>query len=486
MIEGAWDIPENWVFTKVKELGKINTGNTPSKKDESNYGKYIPFVKPPELNDIVIDDANDRLSKKGAQKARILSSNSVLVSCIGNLGKTAMNKVPVAFNQQINAISFFDEIEPKYGFYFFQSPYAKTQLKALASATTIPIVNKSKFSSILFPLAPLSEQVCIVGRVEELLSRLTAGVRSLQTAQTRLEQYRQATLRQAYTGKLTQKWREKNPEIGSNLLNLDLIPQVKVRRDVPKIVDIPDDLFIYEDNLPSEWVFISIADLLNHNILLDLKDGNHGTNHPKKDEFRNEGLPFIVASDVYDFKIHYENAKKIQGEPLKRLNVGFSFPDDVILTHKGTVGRVAINNRNCVLSPQTTYYRVNQNYLDIRYIAYALLSPIFQYQLVKSKSQTTRDFVSISKQYRLFLPIPNITEQRIIVYELDRLYSIIDKIRMFINTINKRQQVLRQSILKVAFEGRLVPQNHEEEPARILLERIKVQKSRKLKQRRLS
>lgn len=114
-------LPPGWVWTTVGEVGTSITGNTPSKKDESNYGDFMPFVKPPELQHCEISSASDNLSEKGAQLARILPPNSVLVSCIGNLGKTGINKIPVAFNQQINAVIFPNGVEPKYGFYYFQS-----------------------------------------------------------------------------------------------------------------------------------------------------------------------------------------------------------------------------------------------------------------------------------------------------------------------------------------------------------------------------
>jgi type I restriction enzyme, S subunit len=90
-----------------------------------------------------------------------------------------------------------------------------------------------------------------------------------------------------------------------------------------------------------------------------VKDGNHGSNHPKKDEFADDGLPFITATQVNRFRIDYETAYKLSGAPLDKIRIGFAIPGDVILTHKGSIGRVAVSTRDCVLSPQTTYYRVN-------------------------------------------------------------------------------------------------------------------------------
>lgn len=89
-------LPEGWVWKKLGDEFKIATGTTPSKNDQANYGRDIPFVKPPELVQKSVFKSKDYLSNSGAVKARILPENSVLVSCIGNLGKIGINRVPVA------------------------------------------------------------------------------------------------------------------------------------------------------------------------------------------------------------------------------------------------------------------------------------------------------------------------------------------------------------------------------------------------------
>jgi len=116
-----WTIPSGWRWISIGELGKIVTGNTPSTKDPSNYGNDIPFVKPPELIDKGIRSAADSLSTKGIQSARVLPAGAVLVSCIGGLGKTGLAKVPIAFNQQINAVIFDERVLPEFGFYYAQT-----------------------------------------------------------------------------------------------------------------------------------------------------------------------------------------------------------------------------------------------------------------------------------------------------------------------------------------------------------------------------
>ncbi len=199
-------LPNGWEVKRLGEVGKCVTGNTPPKNDLYNYGEYIPFVKPPQLQDNKISDAPEKLSKKGAELARILPINSVLITCIGNLGRTALSKAQVATNQQINAIIPKKEIiEGDFLFYQAQSSVFKNQLEDFSSATTVAIVNKSKFETIEIVVPPLPEQQQIVAKIEELFSELENGKKELLIAQAKLKTYRQSLLKWAFEGRLTNK-----------------------------------------------------------------------------------------------------------------------------------------------------------------------------------------------------------------------------------------------------------------------------------------
>jgi type I restriction enzyme S subunit len=123
---------EGWVERRLGDAFETATGTTPPKGNAAYYGNFMPFVKPPELCDAPLDSAADNLSKAGSEVARVLPPNSILVSCIGNLGKVGLNSVAVAFNQQINAI-LPDEtkVDPKLMFYQALSSSFKEELEGL-------------------------------------------------------------------------------------------------------------------------------------------------------------------------------------------------------------------------------------------------------------------------------------------------------------------------------------------------------------------
>ncbi len=192
-----------WVEKRLGDVFTTATGTTPPKNNPDFYGDFMPLVKPPELCDEAFDSAPDGLSEAGAAVARTLPAKSILVSCIGNLGKIGLNIVPVAFNQQINAI-LPDESQAIPEFMFFQSlsPGFKSQLESLASGTTVPIVNKSKFNSVSVVLPPLSIQKPVVAQFSSLREETQHHAGFYEQKHAALAALKKSLLHQAFTGEL--------------------------------------------------------------------------------------------------------------------------------------------------------------------------------------------------------------------------------------------------------------------------------------------
>lgn len=212
-----------WEKTTLGVAFTTVTGGTPAKSNEGFYGDFMPLVKPPELCDSELDSAEDGLSEAGAAVARTAPLHSILVSCIGNLGKVGLNTIPVAFNQQINAI-FPDEDKALPSFMFYQtlSCSFKEQLESLASGTTVPIVNKSKFNSIEIVLPPLPEQQRIVAILDEAFEAIAAAranaAQNRQNAKALFESYLQSVFSQRGNGWVERSFSEVC-EISSTLVD---------------------------------------------------------------------------------------------------------------------------------------------------------------------------------------------------------------------------------------------------------------------------
>jgi len=194
-----------WKQLKVSEIGEAITGNTPPTSDTENLGDELPFFKPTDLDaGYNVREARQYLSAKGAKLARVLPNGAVLVTCIGaTIGKTGFARVDCATNQQINALVVNPKIAiPSWAFWLFSSPLGQQQIKSKASATTLAILNKSKFEALEFPIPPLAEQTRIVAEVERRLSVVEELEAAVAGNLKRAQALRQSILKQAFEGKL--------------------------------------------------------------------------------------------------------------------------------------------------------------------------------------------------------------------------------------------------------------------------------------------
>ncbi len=161
---------KGWTYRKLGEVGTIVTGSTPSTKDEANYSSpdYC-FIKPSDLpsNGIaVIDESEFHISAKAFSTARQLPKGSVVVSCIGIIGKVGILNIDACTNQQINAIIPNETIIPKCLAYIICN--RKRELVHIANAPVVPIINKNEFSKFSIPVPPLSEQQSIVAELDKI------------------------------------------------------------------------------------------------------------------------------------------------------------------------------------------------------------------------------------------------------------------------------------------------------------------------------
>ena len=206
--EAPWlpQIPATWEWSTNAEIGEVVTGSTPSKSRPEFYGGNIPLFKPTDLNaGYYVREFSDSLTEEGGEEARLLPEKSVLVTCIGaTIGKTGLARVQCATNQQINALVTNSEaVLPEWAYYHFVSSHGQRLIKTNASATTMPILNKSRFSALPIPVAPPNEQKRIVSKIEELFSDLDAGVSALERARANLRRYRASVLKSAVEGRLS-------------------------------------------------------------------------------------------------------------------------------------------------------------------------------------------------------------------------------------------------------------------------------------------
>ena len=233
-----YELPEGWCWTTIEEVGEVVTGSTPSKDVKDFYGGNIPFFKPTDLEQgIHTIRSNDRLTALGFEQSRKLPINSVLVTCIGaTIGKTGLTSIEGTCNQQINAIIPTNAILPHYLYYVCISDYMQNEIKANASATTLPILNKGNFSKIFLPLPPLREQKHIIKSIVNWLSIVNSVEESKENLHEVIKQTKSKILDLAIHGKLVPQ--DPNDEPATELLKR-INPKAEITCDNPHYRNLP-------------------------------------------------------------------------------------------------------------------------------------------------------------------------------------------------------------------------------------------------------
>lgn len=225
-------LPNSWIWIILKEIGTIITGTTPSKAKKEYYGNDFLFFKPTDLNNgYYVKNSKDRLSKEGIQHARLLPKKSTLVTCIGaTIGKTGFIRIPGASNQQINAIIPDHNVIPEFVYFVCISPQFQKYIKNNASATTLPILNKTKFEFLFFPFPTILEQSIIVEKIESKFSVADEVEKIAEQSLKQAEKLRQSILKRAFEGKLVPQ----DPNNESASILLEKIKKEKARIEAEK------------------------------------------------------------------------------------------------------------------------------------------------------------------------------------------------------------------------------------------------------------
>jgi type I restriction enzyme S subunit len=210
----------DWEHLALGSIADVITGSTPPTAEKSQlFGGDVPFFKPTDLDaGYHVERPRESLSPAGALRSRIVPAGTTLVTCIGaTIGKTGFARVACAFNQQINGVvPRSGMIEPTWFYWAITSPQFHEKIIDNSSATTMPIINKSRFQALKIPVPPLSEQVSIVRQLEGINARADRFETEAARASTLLDRLESAILAKAFRGELVPQ--DPNDEPASVLL----------------------------------------------------------------------------------------------------------------------------------------------------------------------------------------------------------------------------------------------------------------------------
>jgi len=375
----------------------------------------------------------------------LLKNGDIVISRAGSVGYSFLIRNPSNAVFASYLIRFRPLINDKYLALYLKSPYYWDFISEISLGISIPNVNASKLKQAPIPLPPLPEQHRIVAKIEELYTRLDAGVEALNRIKAELKRYRQAVLKSAFEGKLTEQWR---PSIGVQ----------HIEASEPNI------------GLPQGWTKSYLSEMG------ELSRGK-SKHRPRDDKRLFEGkYPFIQTGDVKNSNgvMHsYNQTYNDIGLKQSRL-----WPVNTLcITIAANIAETALLGVSACFPDSIVGFIPNVKICDVKYVHFFFKT--IKDNLESFAPATAQKNINMGTLKKVSVPLPPLSEQHRIVEEIESRCSVSDEINQVVDRTLKRAERLRQSILKRAFEGKLVSQDSRDEPASVLLERIKEERAKK-------
>ncbi|EOH3991629.1 restriction endonuclease subunit S, partial [Campylobacter jejuni] len=401
------NLPQSWEVKKLGEIGEIVTGSTPSKSNLDFYGKDYPFFKPSDFEQgYFLENAGDNLSKLGFDKARQLPPKTILVVCIGSLGKVALTRVIGSCNQQINAIIPHKNIISEYIYYYCISSKFQSILFSKAPQTTLAIFNKTEFSKleIIYP-KDIKEQERIVGILDESFAKIDESIKILEQDLLNLDELMQSALQKAF-----------NP-LKDNAKENYKLPQGWEWKSLGEISNLIQNGFAASKNneIPSGYVH-----LRTHNISTD-GNLNFDTLIKIKREFIKEKQSFIEKNDIL-----FNNTNSTE-----------------------LVGKTALvtQNYNYAFSNHLTKIKLKNQYNSKLVVFYFVLLLKNKYFEKICHQWIGQSGINIDKLKKIQIPLPPLKEQEQIAKHLDFVFEKTKALKELYTKELKDYEELKQSLL---------------------------------------
>lgn len=199
-VESVGKVPLNWTIDRIKDVAEIITGNTPPKDDPDNYEDgAVPWIKPDQLRGDTVNNSEEKLSEKGADFARFVTKDAILVGCIGDVGNFAVAGCRLTTNQQINSLIFNERVHKPFARYLVE--IARDEHKKNATLVVVPILNKNRQGQIFLALPPISEQIKIQKYLDEKVGHIESSKKNILEQISTLDSYRMSLIHECVTGK---------------------------------------------------------------------------------------------------------------------------------------------------------------------------------------------------------------------------------------------------------------------------------------------
>lgn len=471
------NLPKGWVECSLGEILTAKKGKKPSSVIGEPRTGYVPYILIDEMEGKPIRNyTND-------PKVSIIDETEVLLVWDGSIGKCGSG-MKGAIGSTLVGLKALGGIETKFLEYTIKQQ--NNFIKETSTGTGLQHINKDFFEICKIPLPPLAEQNRIVAKLDAIMQKVESNKQRLEKIPNILKRFRQSVLSAAISGKLTEEWRKENEFVEKiNMIELqnerERLQKENAKRKGQKTFTYKQSVAIeiggrtkgvdelYE--LPENWNWVSLD-----SCVWSVSDGPHFS--PKYVE-KEEGVAFISSRNVSYNKIDFSDAKYVSKADHKEfIKRGKPENDDILLTKGGTTGIAHKINTEIEFSiwVHVALLKVIKKYIDSNYLRDALTSDFLYRQSQAQTHGVGNQDLGLTRMIFMTIPLPPLDEQKEIVKRVEQLFAFADKIESRYTKAKSMLDKLHQSILAKAFRGELVAQDPNDEPASVLLEKIKAEK----------
>ena len=500
-------LPDSWAWSYIGDVTLPVEKIDPSLRPDCEI-TYLD-ISSIDNNANRIIEAKSYLGKEAPSRARqLVAKDDILFSTVTTYLKN-IAQVPEKYNNQIASTGFSvlrpaKGIKPNYLFFYSFSKGFLDKIENFQRGTIYPAVRDKDVRAQAIPIPPPEEQQRIVAKLEELLSELDKGIESFKTAREQLAVYRQAVLKHAFEGKLTEEWRKKHA--GELEPAETVLKKIKAEREQrcqqqldkwklavkawessgkegkkptkpgkPKeLPPLTEEELAGLPELPEGWGWIRLGTVID--------EPKYGTS--KKCSYKSSGVGVLRIPNIVGGSINTEDLKYAIFDDDEKDTYSLEEGDLLFVRSNGSVslvGQTALvkgNDTEYLYAGYLIRIRSNKNVLDDKYLNFLFTAHMLRSQIEsKSKSTTGVNNINSRELQSLTNSICSVIEQQEIVKQIEFRLSVTEKLEQNIEDGLKQAETLRQSLLKKAFEGKLVAQDPNDEPASVLLARIKLEKA---------